>query len=448
MINLLLLVFLISGSSAFAQQNPLGDPDFGPDTASRKECLNKFVYMHDHAKQEQYNKAISGWRYCFTNCPKAKKTIYTDGEDIMLHKIKNTKGEERQAYVDTLMMIYDQRIEHFGQKGYVLSKKGTYLAMYANQYKKAYETLSESIEERGIESSTSTLKNHMNFSTKLGDAGALDKKQVVDDFTESVALLQKMRKATKSNKKKKKIQETLNAIEKMFTNSNAASCDILEDVYKPKYKASPDSIELMVKITSLLEKSNCTESKFYASASEKLYELRPSAGAAAHLASLFKGKKKFDKAIEYYEEAIEKSEDSTLVSEYYQQIGSIYYEQKSNNIVTVSKAKEALKYDESNGAAYILMALAYADASANCGENDFQHSAVYWVAVDKLQMAKKVDPSVADKAQQLISAYSQRFPNNEDAFMFGNVENGDSYSFYDVKKCWIKETTTVRTRKR
>lgn len=453
MLQLLLLTIFLGGGSIIAQQDPLGDPDFGPDTASRKECLNHFVYMHDHAKQEQYEEAISGWRYCFSNCPKAKKTIYTDGEDIIIHKIKHSSGETKKAYVDTLMQLYDQRIKYFGQEGYVLSKKGTYLAMFGKKFKKAYEILDKSIEIRGVKSSKSTLKNHMNFATKLANAGALDKKMVVEDFTNTVALLEKKLKKEKERKEKEKIKETINAVETLFTNSKAASCDILEDVYKPKFKKNPDDKKLMVKITSLLEKGDCTESKFYAKASERLYELRPSAGAAYHLSGLFKSKENYDKAISYLEEAIEKSNDSTRISEYYQEIGNIYYDQKNNNRTAVSKAKESLKYNPQNGAAYILMGLSYADASNSCTDNSFFQSAVYWVAVDKFQKAKKLDPSIAEKANKLINAYSQNFPTVENTFMTVNKEEGDTFNFNEIDEeeygnCWINEITTVRTTKR
>lgn len=443
-INLTLLAFFLAGGSVLAQ-NPLADPDFGPDSASRRECLNNFVYMHDHAKQKQYDEAMSGWRYCYTNCPKAKKTIYTDGEKILRHKIKNSSGDTKSAYVDTLMMLYDQRIKHFGQKGYVLSKKGTYLAIYSpSDVHKAYKILGKSIDMRGVESSRSTIKNHMNFSAKLGDAGAIDKQQVVEDFTNNTKILKQKLEAEKNEGKKEDIQEAIDAVETMFTNSDAASCDILVEVYKPQFKENPEDMELMVKITSLLEKGKCTDHPFYRQASEQLYDLRPSSGAAYHLAKLFMKDEKIDKAMEYFEEAIDKSKDSVRTSGYYQQLGNIYFSIKDNNRKAVSLGKKAVNYDPNNGSAYILIGRAYADASGSCGENKFHHQSVYWAAVDKFQKAKRVDPSVEDEANKLIDAYSKMFPNNEDAFMFENVTDGERYTI----PCWINETTTVRTTQR
>ena len=80
----------------------------------------------------------------------------------------------------------------------------------------------------------------------------------------------------------------------------------------------------------------------------------------------------------------------------------------------------------------------YAESADECANISLPKS-VYWVAVDKFNHAKSIDPSIEDQANKLILTYSNYFPNKEDAFFVGINEN-DTYTV----NCWINETTKAR----
>ena len=63
----------------------------------------------------------------------------------------------------------------------------------------------------------------------------------------------------------------------------------------------------------------------------------------------------------------------------------------------------------------------------------------FFAAIDKLQRAKAVDPSVAEEANKLISSYSAYTPEAKDLFMLG-YKAGDRITIGG----WIGETTTIR----
>jgi len=115
-------------------------------------------------------------------------------------------------------------------------------------------------------------------------------------------------------------------------------------------------------------------------------------------------------------------------------------EKKYQEVKSVSLKAIALKPD--CGTAYILIGKAYAASASSYGKNAFEHSTVYWAAVDKFVKAKRVDPSVAEEANNLISIYSAHFPNKEDIFMQPEVDLGGTYK---IGGC-INETTKVRER--
>ncbi len=63
----------------------------------------------------------------------------------------------------------------------------------------------------------------------------------------------------------------------------------------------------------------------------------------------------------------------------------------------------------------------------------------YFVVIDKLQRAKAVDPSVAERANELIGTYSRHTPQAKDLFMLG-YKAGDRITIGG----WIGESTTIR----
>ena len=83
----------------------------------------------------------------------------------------------------------------------------------------------------------------------------------------------------------------------------------------------------------------------------------------------------------------------------------------------------------------------YADIKGNYKWNDEPalNKCTFFAAIDKLQRAKAVDPSVAEEANKLISSYSAYTPEAKDLFMLG-YKAGDRITIGG----WIGETTTIR----
>ena len=102
-------------------------------------------------------------------------------------------------------------------------------------------------------------------------------------------------------------------------------------------------------------------------------------------------------------------------------------------------AYDALEYNPNNGEAYILIGQLYAASAGSIFSEPSKAGLVYCAAVDKMQKAKSVDPSVAGKANGFISRYSAAYMDTETAFMMG-IKAGESVSIPG----WIGETTTVR----
>lgn len=433
------LVFGVCLMGGVAKAQTL-DSKYGLDSA--KTIVNASIYT-EFVKQKNYKDALPAWRYVFNNAPAFQMTTYVRGEDIMVNMFQQTKD---YAYIDTLMMVYDQRIKYFGNhprysEGYILGKKGADLCRFGRKddatMKESYGYLAKSFEMEGAKTHPITVQ--ILFFT----AGDLLKKEMLDK-DEYINLYMKVSdyvdNGVKTAKKPEVYKEVKDRVDALFFDSGVADCATLDRLLTAKYEANKEDIANVKEIASLLRRSECVDLPLFSQVAEQLYRLDPSAEAAYSLAIMFLRRQEFDKTETYLKEAIEKSEDNTAKADYYLRMAQLKLS-KGQFQAAKANALETLKINPNNGAAYILIGKAYANYSKNYGKDDFDHASVFWVAVDKFQKAKQVDPAVAEEANKLIATYSQHFPNKEEAF-FREVTAGTTVKVGD----WINESTTARFR--
>ena len=87
----------------------------------------------------------------------------------------------------------------------------------------------------------------------------------------------------------------------------------------------------------------------------------------------------------------------------------------------------------------MIIGLAYA-AAKGIYDDPVLSKSVFWVAVDRLNKAKQVDPSLAEDVDKLIATYVRHFPSKEDIFFKPELSNGKSFYVGG----WIGETTICR----
>ena len=415
------------------------DPTYGDNPDERMECAANLSSMAEYVEVGAMDLAYGPWESCYLNCPASRKNIYIMGANILKYRIKNAETEDdKNMYIDTLMNLYDKRFKYdFCDESYALGKKGIDLLTYrVADIKIAYGYLKKSVEISGNDVEEAAAVYLMNASNGLFQTGEIEGGELINDYVLSMDALDK--KLIAVPKKKVKINRAKEQVEKIFAESGAANTDALVKIFTPKYEAAPDDVDLLKKIITLLENTDGGEdAELYAKALESLYIAEPSAEAASDLAKLFAGKEDYTKAKDYYTKAIEQSEDDIMKADYYYQLAAIAVKQEDYPMAR-KQALEAIKLRADFGDAYILIGNCY--VATKCGNTDFEKAAVYLVAVDKFSKAKAVDPSVAEKADELINRYKKYFPNKEKAFFEGYTD-GKTYTV----GCWINESTTVRT---
>lgn len=412
---------------------------FGLDSA--KTRINASIYS-EFVKQKNYIEALPAWRYVFNNAPAFQLNTYVRGENIVVNMFAKTKNV---AYLDTLMMVYDQWIKYFGNhpkfgEGYVLGKKGNALLRFAKTNdiavrKEAYGYLVKSLELSGDRAHPVAVQSMFFVAGDLFTANELTKEDYINVYMNVARFIDR---GLKNSNEPEKFQEMKDNINNLFFGSGAADCETLDRLLTEKYNAAPDDIENLKAISSLLRRNECVDLELFATVAEKTYALDPDADAAYSLANMFLKRQDYEKTEIYLKEAIEKSTMDADKADYYMRMAQLKLAQKQFPAAK-SNLLQVLKFKPQSGAAYILLAKAYAAYAPKYGEDNFDHSCVYWVVVDKLQRAKQVDPTVLAEANELIKSYSQHYPSKEEAF-FRSITAGTSIKIGD----WINETTTVR----
>jgi len=410
--------------------------DYGSDPTTCQRNLS--LYQTDY-RQGNYSAAIENWRKVWKDCPQSSANLAVHGIAMYQSFIaRELDQRKKQALFDTLMTVYE--------KGMILrpQNKGNLLANMAQDIQRFADTpenqprLLEILEETMIvekeKTTARTYASYMNIILTQNAAGNLSDEELLDDYTKVSDYISEAIKKTNNEE----LAKARDMIDDSFANSSAAGCENLLKIYGEKYEENKEDSEFLRKLTRMLVRKECTDSELFEMASEQQYALNPSSASAYNMARLFIRKENFDKALEYFEFAIESETDPVDKANYNYQLGLIMLAKYSKYHEARKSAYEAIKLRPDWGQPYILLANIFV-SGPKCGDDDFEKQYIYWVAVDKLQKAKAVDPDVAASVDPKIREFSQHFPKKEEAF-FRNITEGTEIRV----GCWVNETTKAR----
>ncbi|WP_303922969.1 tetratricopeptide repeat protein [Draconibacterium sediminis] len=423
--------------------------------AQDRDFLNELSLYGEFFKQKDYKSAIPHWQKLYNMYPKSTMNLYIHGSKIYEHQIETAKTDaERDKYIDLYMKLYDKRMKYFGERGYVLGRKGTSWLKYKLDqnrdkapegdalkaiHKSGYEWLSESVELQGDQTEPPVLLLYMQTTVALFKLGELPKEQVVKNYEVSTAIANKIVEANEDADKVKLTQETvIPYIENIFGKSGAADCEALISIYEPQYHDNSSDADFIKSMLRRLGRAGCTETELFGLATERLYELDPSAEAAFNMARRFLKKDDVEKAREYYQMAIDQETDDKLKATYHYERGLVRFTKDGNYVGARNDARRALELDPDLCDANLLIANIYVAASQKFDGSAMEKSAVFWVACDYFAKARRGEDCAIDAAENLRK-YKAYFPNKEEAFMEG-LQEGSTYHVGG----WINENTKVR----
>jgi len=438
----------IPSSLLFAQdENPnTGGSRYGTDSLT---CIMNISLYREFFKQwkasdyknETINDIIEPWRWVFLNCPKGTQNTYIDGVKIVSYLIDNAKDPVlKNKYIDTLMMVYDQRIMYYGKEGYVLGRKGVDLFSYRPQdTEEIYKDLKKSVELEGDNSAGPVLVWYMNAAVDMAKEGKADSVVIFETYDIATEIIDHNIKINETVPEEKKNWEIIRGNMELIIEP-FATCPDLVKIYRKKFTETPDDVELLKKINTILDDKKCQNDPLYFETTKRLYELEPSPASAYMIGKMLLNEGKYAEAIDYLKEA-EKMGDSIALEKSYLYIAKAY--RALNNFPSSrTYALKSAALNPSSGEPYMMIGDMYAESAKDCGDNELTSRVAYWVAVDKYYKAKQVDPGLADEADKKIAIYSVYFPSASTIFFY-TLKEGDTYKV----ECWINEETKIRAAK-
>ena len=152
-------------------------------------CIKNLSLYREYLKHGDYDMGLGPWRIVFDECPMATKNIYIDGARMFNDFIDNEKDPERKAkLMDSLRIIYDQRIKYYKQRGTVLGRKAVDILKHPEYrtdpdiQEETYAYLKESISILKNKSSVAVVATFMTTSFALFQNERLSAEEVIENY--------------------------------------------------------------------------------------------------------------------------------------------------------------------------------------------------------------------------------------------------------------------------
>jgi hypothetical protein len=431
--------------------------------AQNPECMTNLSIYAEHAKVKNYDAAFTPWKMVYENCPAINKANFSYGEKILMHKVKNSSGAEKDGYIQDLITLHDASMKYFPAKfpkaGVAIDKA---LLKYDN--KMASDTELFNLLEKAFKEDRGNFKNpkalYLYFSSlvDLYNAGSKDLQDVFDtydDVTEKIdeenkkltakitQLLPKEEAGSLTSKEKKQLKvATTNSKSYGQINESIdsklgalADCSNLTPLYQKNFDAKRNDISWVKRAVGRMFSKDCTDDPLFRQLFEAQLALEPSADAYLYGGTLKQKAGDTNGAIADFNKAVGLETDPYRKSNILYKIATTV--RKKSKSQGRSYALKAIDANPSNGKAYLLIANLYATSANNCGTTPFEKRAIYWKAADMARKAGRVDPSLSGRASRSAASYSAKAPSKTDIFNSGLA--GQTVTF----KCWVGGSVRV-----
>ena len=435
-ILILSALIIVLQQSGFSQA-VISDEDVNPaENLHRGKLVSTY---REYVKRDMYELALESWWTIFNDFPDFSEKLYVDGVTMYRHFIEEApEGQARQDKIDTLMLIYDQRLVYFGGEGNILGRKGCDLLKYRSddkeQVQAAYGMLKKSLEIQGSKSRDLVMLNYISAGLLLHRVAMIENIQVIEDYF-LVSRLLDQQEGSSSRR-----DRTRASIDEMILKEDILSCVGLDLYFGTRFERNNGDLGLLKKMINYYTSTGCRQSDLYVAASEKLFEKAPGSESAHNLAVLFIGRNDLEKAAYYLQMSVldENLPNETRAERFYKL--SVVSLAKGEHCEAIAFAREAKAYRNDYGKAYIALGDAFIASRKQLGD-DFQQRGAFWAASDMYRAAAQVDPALSEESSQKLANCAAQYPTKEDIF-FQDLKVGNNFL---VGGC-IQENTTIRSR--
>jgi|TARA_B100001142_G_scaffold168594_1_gene168320 tetratricopeptide (TPR) repeat protein len=215
-----------------------------------------------------------------------------------------------------------------------------------------------------------------------------------------------------------------------------ATCENLIPLYQRNFEENKTDPVWLKRAASRMDSKECSDDPLFVTLVEALHSLDPSADSAYYLGLLNDKRGNSSEALKYYEESISLETDQYRKAKILYKI-AVKFKKSGRKQSSRKYAQKAIRYQPSMGRAHLLIASLYASSANDCGDNQFNKRAIYWLAADIARKAGRVDASIKKLANKTANSYMGRAPSKTD--IFSEANEGEKIKF----DCWVGASVTV-----
>lgn len=434
--HIMLLLACCLAWTAHAQSSETPGWNFPEDPQQNKVAREKNALYTDQLTAENYEAAKAPLHWLLQNTPDLNESIYINGARIYENLAENTQDEElAHTYADSAILLYDLRIEHFGEREEVLNRKA--FSAYKlwrdrqDRYDELYNIMEEAFKANGDDFWPQNTVAYMDAARRLKlTGGEVDDMEIINLYDTLDHTLERYQQSSKNPERTEQMRTQL---DKILVGSISAECDDIEQNMGSLLRERPDNLKLAKVIIKLSLESKCTDSPIFTEAAELVQEAEPSVGLARYLANKALNAGDFEKAIAAYENAIELSEDNLKNAEMQLGIAEILSKQGRKSSAR-DYAMQALESNPDLKEAYNLIGNLYYSSYNDCRGNvsQVQDRAIFIAAYDMYERAGN---------SAMMAQAREQFPSVGMVFDDEEWEVGDQITV----GCWINRSVTLRT---
>jgi len=418
----------------------------------KDEVETAYVLYKDKMKEKDYGAAFPLWQKAYYGAPAANGSIkyqFEDGIKLYNDLYSNTDDVAmKQVYLDSVMAIYDKRIECYGDAAYVAGRKAFDRYYYYQDQSDLDETYG--LFKEAIDSKEEKVDYFViNPFTKILSDKIINEEVSKEEGRRYAKLIMSALDYGTASGKNKEAWKVINAyaparLDNLEGIEGLYDCAYYEKKYMALFNEANTDCEVINRTYGRLLWGGCSkESATVATVAQakktSCYTPPPPDGPLKKAYNAYT-EGRYNEAVQLFDEFVQLTSDPAKKFKYTMLISKIYYGDIKNFRQARKYARDAAKINSSSGEPYLLIGKLYASSGPLCGPGTgWDSQIVTWPAIDKFQQALS-DPATKTEAQKLIATYKQYMPKKEDIFQ-RSIKAGSDFKV----GCWIQENTKVRT---
>jgi len=452
----------------------------GETAGTNNSLYNDYFPKGGQAKPAE---AYEPWKALYDAVPNFNLALYLNGEKILVAKVEAARQAKdaaaQQKFAKELQKLCDDRVANgFATKTVpaeaIQLKKVDYFKKYdADATDKAvYEQYGQILTNFRGGAQPYYISQWCDLALKQAKAGGLDKNVYIEDYMKSTEYLDEaldryvlrytddttkvvaarvaaqdttklFKAATTTKQLMDQARSNKMALTQKFATSGYADVNTLVEIFTPQVEDKKDDLAFLNNVSKLLGRSaEGRETDLCTHVADYSYQIQPSMEAAKGLAKAALKAKDYDRALQYYDEALGHAiqpDDKTEILMYEAAI----YQQNGNKSKARDVLRRSLSIDPDQDTPHVMIANMYAQSSGSCGEDKpALKQLVYVAAYQEMQQAIAHASSDEKRAayQRTCATYKGAFPAKGDLFMQAGKTPGQSHTLGG----WMGVTVTIQ----